>query len=89
MKPSRPGLWLRKEPKHKPAVVRVYSEVRVYDRGLLPLAWTPDGDPINFEPVREDPFWECEILPDDVPYKDMRAALLAAVTDVRSRNSGG
>ncbi len=88
MTPDRPGLWLRKEPRSLPDVVRVSANVNVYDGPRLPLAWCPTDDVADYRDVRVDNWWVCEVLPDDVPYEKMVETIQAAVAQVRTGNNG-
>lgn len=84
MKPSRPGLWLRKEPGSRPDVVRVSANVNVYDGPRLPLAWCPTDDLADYRDVRDDQCWVCEVLPEDLPYDAVVEAIQKAVSAVRA-----
>lgn len=81
--PDRPGLWLRKEPRSLPDVVRVSANVNVYDGPRLPLAWCPTDDPADYQDVRDDNYWVCEVLPEDLPYDVMVEAIQKTVSAVR------
>ena len=68
--PTKPGLWLRKEPAMLLQGVNVQANVSVYGGRRLPLGWN-NARSGAWEEVRDDGYWIREVRVDDVPASEV------------------